>query len=220
MKFDFEYQCDREWDEMKGGDRRRFCDSCHKHVHHISGMTKEEALEFLEENDWNVCVDFYLDDDGHTLFREAQKKLRLQNDGLKQLLASAAAVIPLVLAAAFIDFDGASTAAAVTTERAPIDLDHATPVISTVEPAGARPSTPSTPDPVEEETFDISPVAEVPPTPQPIVEEVEPIVENIPETEPAPPEPPPVIKERPRLRGKIARPVDRDEGEIHIIPFD
>lgn len=207
MKFDFEYECDKGWDEMKGGDRRRFCDSCDKHVHHISGMTEKQARKFLEEHDYEVCVDFYRDDDGHTVFREAAKKLRMQNDGIKQLLASAAALVPLALAAAFVDFDEPAheTAAVMSVhepveplrvDREPIDLDGSTPVVTTNPRQTALGSLAGLAN---------TPSNEIPTPPIP----VEPFVHDAEEPEPEPiAELEPVVTPRPHVRGRVRPPLD------------
>lgn len=166
MKFDFEYQCDKEWDEMQGGDRRRYCDSCDKHVHHISGMTKERALKFLEERNWQVCVDFFADPDGNAQFRERESRLAMQADGLKQVVAAALTVLPLAIAAAFIDFDRAEPAetAIVADEppTPPIDLSGPSPTLVTLvdTPQLELPTTDQTPVVTEIREPDI--VTEIP----------------------------------------------------------
>lgn len=208
MKFDFEYQCDKEWDEMKGGDRRRFCDSCKEHVHHISGMTKEEARKFLEENDFNVCVDFFTDDEGHTVFREARRKLNLQNDGLKQLIASAAAVLPLALAAAFIDFDRPHQDAGrviAQTEPDPIDLGGPRPVVSNEDPLPVPPP----PTPADFDPPDIHPVHADPIPVDPVEPDEESAIEEVEEEENGVDDPV-IAPPRPHVRGRIAPPMDWD----------
>lgn len=185
MKLEFEYKCDKEWDDMKGGSRRRHCDSCDKHVHHISHMTKDEALKFLRDRQYEVCVDFFCDADGHAIFREKERKLGMQTEGLKQLVASAVAVIPLALAAAFIDFDRATVVEPITATSAPspgpLDLGGPTPVVINTTPNVAF--------------TDFEP-------PAPVIEEV------VEPPAPATFEEPAVVQPIRHLRGKIAMPRD------------
>lgn len=186
MKLEFEYQCDIPWEEMKGGDRRRFCENCNKHVHHISSMTKEEALKFLDKHNWEVCVDFHCDSNGEVVFKERERRAFLQAEGLKQLLASAVAVVPLALAAAFIDTDGMEQAQVVEVQQvpAPIDLGGPAPVIQPSVPDFTSTHNPVVPVEEPPEPFDAPFVA-----PEPVEE---PVVESVDA---------PIIK--PRLRGRV-----------------
>ena len=188
MKFEFDYKCDIPWEEMQGGDRRRFCGNCRKHVHHISSMTKDEALKFLDRHNWEVCVDFYCDSDGEVVFKERERRAFLQADGLKQLLASAVAVVPLVLAAAFMDTDALDEPAVVVHEQ-PIDLGSAEAAIQ-----------PSVPD------FSFVSPTMPPPRPEvPVLVEPDVVVTATPKPEPEPVDDVLVIP-KPRLRGRIAMP--------------
>ena len=197
MKFDFDYQCDKSWDEMTGGDRRRFCASCEKHVHHISGMTPKQARAFLERHDYEVCVDFFTDHDGNVDFREPERRLSAQMDGAKQLLASALAVVPLALAAAFADFDSADAGpaplATIAPPLEPIDITGPAPVVSTPPPVVSNWTPPPPPAVVEPPSEPIAPIAQEEP------EEVDTTAE---ETE----LPKVVMPPRPHLRGRIKRP--------------
>lgn len=203
MKFEFDYECDKDWDEMKGGDRRRFCDSCDKHVHHISGMTEKQAKEFLERHNYEVCVDFYRDDEGHTKFSERERMLDRQGDGLKQLVASALAIVPLALGAAFIDFDSADAPAPVLSVASPAPVPQPPPInLGGPNPVIVQPNvTPDPHPPVPQTVPDITPDPIIPDiTPDPIIK---PVVDT-PDIEPQPMIRPP----RPHVRGKIARPAD------------
>ena len=227
MKFEFEYECDKSWDDMKGGDRRRHCDSCDKKVHHISGMTAEEARAFLEEHDYEVCVDFFRDEDGHTVFREAAKKLRLQNDGIKQLLASAAALIPLALAGAFIDTNTSpQPVASLTAPATP------PPVVepSAPSPAAAAATTPTDTDDDPIGLDGPTPVVHADPVivPEPHVDPPPPATDEI-EVEPfvaeVEPDPQPAVEERPRRRGRVRPPKTwrykkKETSEYKPLPVD
>lgn len=53
--------CPKKWDEMIGGDKARLCQSCDKHIHNISEMTRGEVRKLLFQSKESVCV--YLEKD-------------------------------------------------------------------------------------------------------------------------------------------------------------
>lgn len=59
--------CPANWDEMYGDDRKRFCSECKLNVYNLSGMTREEAENFLINSEGRVCVKFYRRRDGSIL---------------------------------------------------------------------------------------------------------------------------------------------------------
>ncbi len=93
--------CSQNFDEMAGEGHRRFCDSCEKHVHNLSDLTKAEALALLKENtDGGVCVVYTFDASNRVRFREEmgfRRPSKAQLRGVKRLLA-AAAIIPILAA--------------------------------------------------------------------------------------------------------------------------
>lgn len=98
MKFEFDYQCDIPWERMQGKGCKRFCESCEKHVHHISHLTRSEARAFLERHDWQVCVDFFTDEHGHAIFAESAPKRPLLFN-VRSKTAAVLASLPMILAA-------------------------------------------------------------------------------------------------------------------------
>jgi hypothetical protein len=50
--------CSQDWNTMRGNDQVRFCDHCAKHVHNLSEMTPEAALELVEQSEGRLCVRF------------------------------------------------------------------------------------------------------------------------------------------------------------------
>ncbi|MGH7329974.1 MAG: hypothetical protein ACREJX_16635 [Polyangiaceae bacterium] len=57
---------------MTGDDKRRFCESCDKHVHDLSAGTEEEARELLRANQGRrICVRFAKNENGSLRFRAA-----------------------------------------------------------------------------------------------------------------------------------------------------
>jgi len=64
--------CDKDYEAMPGDARRRFCDTCGKHVHDISTGTEQEARQLLAENRGRrVCVRFARTSSGEIRFRAA-----------------------------------------------------------------------------------------------------------------------------------------------------
>jgi hypothetical protein len=48
--------CSKDWNEMVGDERVRFCHSCEKNVYNLSAMTRREARRFVALNSGKVCV--------------------------------------------------------------------------------------------------------------------------------------------------------------------
>lgn len=59
--------CAADWNEMVGDGRKRFCGDCKLNVYNLSGMTKNEAEELLENSEGRLCVRFYQRADGTVL---------------------------------------------------------------------------------------------------------------------------------------------------------
>lgn len=92
--------CHADWEQMRGDDAKRFCDSCTKHVHNLSELTRDEAKTLLAEGGEHLCVQYAFDTDGEVMFRDSQHpawRLKRQMDGAKRLIA-AALTLPLLAA--------------------------------------------------------------------------------------------------------------------------
>lgn len=50
--------CSEDWNEMKGGDRTRFCSHCSKSVNNISAMTRKQAMRVVRDAKGKICVRF------------------------------------------------------------------------------------------------------------------------------------------------------------------
>lgn len=48
--------CSKDWNEMTGDERVRFCEGCAKNVYNLSAMTRREARKFVARNSGKVCV--------------------------------------------------------------------------------------------------------------------------------------------------------------------
>lgn len=62
--------CSANWDEMQGDNRKRFCGDCKLNVYNLSGMTKNEAEELLNNSEGRLCVRFYQRTDGTVLTQD------------------------------------------------------------------------------------------------------------------------------------------------------
>ncbi len=76
--------CPAKWDDMKGDDAVRHCDSCDKDVFQISNMSTEQVEEFLlSRKGFRTCVRFFQRADGTLLTgdcsvgKQARRKRRV-----------------------------------------------------------------------------------------------------------------------------------------------
>lgn len=68
--------CSADWENMPGDGRRRFCGQCELNVYNLSGMTKREAEELLNQSEGRLCVRFYRRADGTILTQDCPVGLR------------------------------------------------------------------------------------------------------------------------------------------------
>ncbi len=67
--------CHERWEDMKGDEARRFCDSCGLFVHNLSAMTQEQADAFVtqaaaEQGKKRTCIRMYTRADGTVISRD------------------------------------------------------------------------------------------------------------------------------------------------------
>jgi hypothetical protein len=62
--------CSKQWSELIGDDRRRFCSACSLHVHNATQLTRAEATELITSGESRVCLRVEYDASGAPLFRE------------------------------------------------------------------------------------------------------------------------------------------------------
>jgi len=62
--------CHRDWAQMSGDARARFCTDCKLTVYNLSEMTTDEARELIREKEGQLCVRFYERTDGTVLTRD------------------------------------------------------------------------------------------------------------------------------------------------------
>jgi len=73
--------CKASWDAMEGSEQVRFCGQCSKNVYNLSGMTREQAEQLIEDTEGRVCVRFYRRADGTVLTADCPvgaRKLRFR----------------------------------------------------------------------------------------------------------------------------------------------
>src|SRR4051794_21433761 len=59
--------CAADWDDMRGGERVRFCGRCQKNVYNLSSMTRADAEELVSAKEGRLCVRFFQRSDGTML---------------------------------------------------------------------------------------------------------------------------------------------------------
>ncbi len=139
--------CDASWDHMHGDEQRRFCDSCTKHVHHLSQMTRREAETLLTGQD-GLCVRYSYDTFGQVKF--AKKRVvaagpAAQARGVAVMLAQAASIATALSACAWPIGQGSEPAP---TDAAPHHEVQPKGETVGVQPEGsgeAKPDEPCTP---------------------------------------------------------------------------
>lgn len=62
--------CSANWDEMVGDTSKRFCGECSLNVYNLSGMSKTEAENLLNNAEGRLCVRFYQRADGTVLTKD------------------------------------------------------------------------------------------------------------------------------------------------------
>lgn len=69
--------CAANWDEMRAGDKRRFCADCQTQVHDLSAMTPREAERFLLRNAdrEDLCLSYVRNEDGAIRFQPPPPRL-------------------------------------------------------------------------------------------------------------------------------------------------
>ena len=61
--------CPKNWDDMTGDAKRRFCDQCQIHVHNLSAMSPGERVQFVAETRGRACITYELRGDGTMITR-------------------------------------------------------------------------------------------------------------------------------------------------------
>ena len=56
--------CPRQWDDMTGDAKRRFCEHCQLHVHNLSAMSLRERDQFVLASGGGACIAYEFHPDG------------------------------------------------------------------------------------------------------------------------------------------------------------
>lgn len=56
--------CTANWEQMRGDDKRRFCEHCQRHVHNVSAMSPTERETFARPENMRECVFYSQRNDG------------------------------------------------------------------------------------------------------------------------------------------------------------
>jgi hypothetical protein len=59
--------CPKNWDDMSGDAKRRFCEHCQLHVHNLSAMSPVERTQFVAESGGRACITYEIRPDGTML---------------------------------------------------------------------------------------------------------------------------------------------------------
>lgn len=62
--------CSQDWDAMIGSERKRYCGECKLNVYNLSGMTKTDAENLLQNSEGRLCVRFFRRADGTVLTQD------------------------------------------------------------------------------------------------------------------------------------------------------
>lgn len=93
--------CARDWDEMTGDARARFCGDCRLTVYDLSELTTDEARALIREKEGRLCVRFFQRADGTVLTRDCPvgvTRRRKLIAGSGAAVSSVAGLAALVLA--------------------------------------------------------------------------------------------------------------------------
>ena len=68
--------CQTSWEQMRGDDRARFCESCNLHVYNISELTRKQAEALIASTEGRICARMYRRADGTVLTKDCPVGLR------------------------------------------------------------------------------------------------------------------------------------------------
>jgi hypothetical protein len=69
--------CPKTWEELEGGDERRYCAECSLHVHNAARLTRAEAVRIVQGSTERVCMRLERDASGNAIFRDTPALGRL-----------------------------------------------------------------------------------------------------------------------------------------------
>ena len=110
--------CEAEWDEMRGGERVRFCHRCSLNVYNLSAMTRREAERLVTRAEGaRLCVRFYRRRDGTMMTQGCPVGLRAIKRRASRLASTTFAAIVSFLAGVGVTPTKEADAAAATRQN-------------------------------------------------------------------------------------------------------
>ncbi len=85
--------CTASWEQMKGDEKKRFCDQCKLHVHNFSAMTEAEITGLIQNGKGRICGRFFRRADGTMLTKDCPVGLAALRRKVARVLARAAAAV-------------------------------------------------------------------------------------------------------------------------------
>jgi|TARA_B100000809_G_scaffold247970_1_gene277583 hypothetical protein len=90
--------CSADWDDMHGTERVRHCDACALNVYNLSAMTRDDAVQLVQNHEGRLCASFFRRVDGTVLTQDCPVSLRALRRRLASMTASVAALIGVLAA--------------------------------------------------------------------------------------------------------------------------
>ncbi len=92
--------CSKEWRELDGGERQRYCSECSLHVVNLSDLTRAEGKALLASHDPNarLCVSFQRGTDGRILTLEDRVPAPPRRRSLEAAAATLLGLFPVLAA--------------------------------------------------------------------------------------------------------------------------
>lgn len=94
--------CDREWEEMIGGNRSRFCTDCKLNVYDLSELTLDEAQALIQQKEGELCVRFFQRADGTLITRDCPVGVAAHRRKVVAVSIASASVLGVTAAAAWV----------------------------------------------------------------------------------------------------------------------
>ncbi len=86
--------CSVDWDEMKGDDRVRFCQSCKLNVYDFSEMSSREIVDLIAEKEGGrVCAQLYRRKDGTVITRDCPVAVMRVKKAYKRSVACVLSIV-------------------------------------------------------------------------------------------------------------------------------
>ena len=91
--------CLKQWEEMQGNNRARYCTHCQLHVQNLSAMSRRDIAHTLSgAHDRQVCITYMRNSDGSMVTRAALLRERLRTLLFRGYASAIRALVPVALA--------------------------------------------------------------------------------------------------------------------------